>query len=218
MGWDVEVTVEDLDTIGVPYSSAVTVPSGLTATAVVGGGTFAAGTYFWEVTFTGDLGETTVSNEASAVIALNGSANLTWNAPPPGVKHVKVYRGTVTQTENTLVTTLGPVAAYTDTGTAGTAATPPTSNTASIQDTLLYSGRGELRGFSVRELSGTAAATVEFQDVTDALGEVNLTSSSSQTQGPHRRGTPCRGRINAHVVTGVVSGTVYIGVPHRQGY
>lgn len=218
MTWELEVTASDLETIGVPYSSAVAAPSGLAVVAVVGGGTFAAGTYFWVVTATGDLGETVASNEVSVAIALNGSANLTWNAPPTGAKNIKVYRGTVAGAENALIATLGLVTAFTDTGTAGSAATPPTVNTASIRDTLLYSGRGEFRGYALRERTGTNSSSVEFQDVTDTLGECNLSSSGSETEGPVHAGVPFRGRVNAHVNSGVVSGTVYIGAPHRQGY
>jgi hypothetical protein len=217
MSLDIEVTVDDLGTVSVPFSSAVAAPSGLAAAAVVGGGTFAANTYFWVVTGVSDLGETTASNEASAAIALNGSCNLTWNALPAGTRHVKVYRGTASGVENALIATLGVVTAYTDTGLAGTAATPPTTNTASIQDTLLYSGRGEFRGFSLRERTGSISSSVEFQDVTDTLSECNLSISGSETEGPSPRGVPFRGRVNAHVNSGVVSGTVYIGMPYSQG-
>lgn len=218
MSWDIEVSVDELGTIGIPYSSAVAAPTGLAVVAVVGGGTFAANTYFWVVTFTSDLGETTVSNEVSVAIALNGSANLTWGAPPAGTRHVKVYRGTAAGAENALIATLGVVASYTDTGTAGSAATPPTLNTASIQDTLLYTGSGEFRGFSLKELTKTNSSSVEFQDVTDVLGECNLSAAGSETEGPNSRGTPFRGRVNVHVNSGVVSGTVYVGIRCRQGY
>ena len=107
-------------------------PSGLGAAANVGGGTFAAATYFWKVTGLTASGETTGSNEATVAVALNGTASLTWSALPAGTTGVKVYRGTVTNTENVLVATLGAVVSYTDTGTAGTAATPPAVNTAGL--------------------------------------------------------------------------------------
>ena len=108
----------------------LTPPTGLNAAPVVGGGTFAAGTYFWKVTGTDAQGETTGSNEASATIALNGSANLTWNALPAGTTGVKVYRGTVAGAENALIATLGAVVAFTDTGTAGAGGSPPAASTA----------------------------------------------------------------------------------------
>lgn len=218
MPWDVDIEIDELGTIGIPYSSVIAAPTGLAVVAVVGGGTFAANTYFWVVTFTGALGETTASNEVSVAIALNGSANLTWNAPPASVTHVKVYRGTAAGAENALIATLGNVAAYTDTGTAGSAATPPTVNTASVQDTLLYTGSGEFRGWSLKEQTGTNAASVEFQDVTDTIAECNLSSAGSETEGPNKTGSPFRGRVNAHVTSGVVKGTVYVGIRNRQGY
>lgn len=111
-------------------SLVLTPPSGLAAAAVGSGGTFAAATYFWKITGVNAAGETTGSNEATAVIALNGSANLTWSALPAGTTGVKVYRGTVTNTENVLVATLGAVVAYTDTGTAGSAASVPAASSA----------------------------------------------------------------------------------------
>jgi hypothetical protein len=101
-------------------------PAGLAAAPVGTGGTFAAATYFWKITFFTQFGETVGSNEGTTAIVANGSANLTWTAPPAGVEAVKVYRGTVTNTENALIAVLpGNTAAYTDTGLAGSAATPP---------------------------------------------------------------------------------------------
>lgn len=116
-------------------------PSGLTATAVASGGSFAAATYHWMVTFTNGNGETAGSNEASATIVANGSATLAWTAPSAGTSHVKVYRGTSAGGENTLVATLaGNAASYTDTGSAGTAGSPPASSTAAIASELIEEG------------------------------------------------------------------------------
>lgn len=105
-------------------------PSGLGAAANVGGGTFAAATYFWKVTGTTAAGETVASNEASVAVALNGTATLTWSALPAGTTGVKVYRGTAANGENVLVATLGAVVTYTDTGTAGVAGSPPANSSA----------------------------------------------------------------------------------------
>jgi hypothetical protein len=94
------------------------------------GGTFAAGTYFWVVTATNANGETGKSNEVNAQLTgSTGSATLTWNAVD-GATGYKVYRGTSTTNENKLVATLGNVTTYTDTGTAGTTASVPATNTA----------------------------------------------------------------------------------------
>jgi hypothetical protein len=60
-------------------------------------------------------------------IALNGSANLTWTAPPASARCVgiRIYRGTVTNTENVLVAEVLPnTTAFTDTNL-GAAGTPP---------------------------------------------------------------------------------------------
>lgn len=121
----------------------LTAPSGLGVTAVGSGGTFAAATYFWKITGTNAFGETTASNEATVAIALNGSANLSWSALPSGTTGVKVYRGTATNAENVLVATLGAVTAYTDTGGAGTGASPPAANSALTASHVVQ--RGSLR-------------------------------------------------------------------------
>ena len=100
-------------------------PPTLAAAAVATGGTFAAATYFWVITGVTAQGESMRGVEATVAIVLNGSCNLTWGALPAGTTNVKVYRGTVTGQETVLVATLGAVVAYTDTGIAGTPATPP---------------------------------------------------------------------------------------------
>lgn len=115
-------------------------PSTLAASPNVGGGTFAAATYFWKVTGSNSRGETTASNEATCAVALNGTASLTWAALPAGTTAVRVYRGTATGAENVLVATLGAVVAYTDTGTAGVAGSPPTVSGAEISSMLTMAG------------------------------------------------------------------------------
>lgn len=105
------------------------------------GGTFAAGTYFWVVTATNSKGETVVSNEVTATLTANQEQVLNWTAPtvnPAGTAYdvtgYKVYRGTAAGAENVLVTTIssGATLTYTDTGTAGTAATPPVLSSAGV--------------------------------------------------------------------------------------
>lgn len=73
-------------------------------------------------------------------MAANGTATLTWAALPAGTTAVKVYRGTVTNTENVLVATLGAVVTYTDTGIAGVAGVPPVVSGAEISSILTHAG------------------------------------------------------------------------------
>ena len=102
-----------------------TAPTALAAAAVAGGGAFTAGAQFWKVTALGPWGESAPSAEATVSVALNGHADLTW-ACPPGTSAVRVYRGSVTNTENILVTQLqGNPTAYSDLGGPGTPATSP---------------------------------------------------------------------------------------------
>ena len=110
---------------------AIGVPVVTKGTTASSGGTFTAGTYYWVVTAINAKGETTVSNEISATLVSSGTQAMSW-ASVSGATGYKVYRGTSAGSENTLVTTLGAVTSYTDTGGSGTAATPPTLNTAAI--------------------------------------------------------------------------------------
>lgn len=211
---EITITVEEYQTTGIVWASALAPPPfGVVATPVVGGGTFAAGNYFWEVTATTALGETTVSNEATAAIALNGSCTLTWNKPNATVTGYKVYRGTVSGAENVLVTTIvGQTTTFTDTNVGGAGA-PPGTNTATIQDTVIYNGAGQFRGFSITETSGTAPAWVEFQDSATTLAEMRVAQGTSDTEGPFPTGVELYGRVNVHINAGAARGVVWVGIP-----
>lgn len=91
-----------------------------------GGGTFATGTYYWTVTASNAVGESPRSSEVAAALdSSSPSAELSWN-PVVGATAYKVYRGTAPGSEDTVVATITSGATmYTDTGTAGTPATPP---------------------------------------------------------------------------------------------
>jgi len=104
-------------------------PSGASATAVGSGGTFTAGAQFWKITaLVAGLGESAPSAEVTQSIALNGSCNLAWTCPA-GTTAVRIYRGTVTNTENVLVGQLqGAPTSYTDTGSSAGAGTPPAAS------------------------------------------------------------------------------------------
>lgn len=112
--------------------ATIAAPSGLAVTASTSGGTLTAGAHFWVITATDSNGETTRSNEASATTTgSTSSAALSWNAVD-GASGYNIYRGTTTTNENVLVTTIGSgtTTTFTDTGAAGTSATPPSTNTA----------------------------------------------------------------------------------------
>lgn len=115
----------------VPVSAGViTAPVLTKGTTATSGGTFGAGTFFWKVTAVDGNGETAGSNEVTATLVATGTQALSW-ALVPGAQLYRVYRGTVTNTENALVATLGAAATgYTDTGAAGTAQAVPTVSTA----------------------------------------------------------------------------------------
>jgi hypothetical protein len=129
------VAVTVTGSTGGPFTvtwSAVGVRTALTAADTFNQpGTFASGTYYWVVTAIGSAwsgrGETDVSNEVTATLLTDDSQPLTWAAVPDAAAY-NVYRGTVTATEDHLIATVTALA-YTDTGSAGTAATLPTANT-----------------------------------------------------------------------------------------
>jgi hypothetical protein len=118
--------------LSIGHQSAITPPTVTSIQTSYSGlvWTGATGTYYYKITGTNTGGETLPSAEVSAAPA-NGSASsptLFWNALPLGLTGVKIYRGTAAGAENVLVATItGSAAAnWTDTGGAGTSATPPT--------------------------------------------------------------------------------------------
>lgn len=123
-------------TVLIGPQSYINPPLSFTATAVGSGGTFAAGTYYWKVTATNSLGESTGSLETTQTLVNNGSCNLQW-AQVTGATGYKVYRATSSGGESTtpaLVTTIGSgsTVTYTDTGTAVSSGAVPASNTAAV--------------------------------------------------------------------------------------
>lgn len=128
-GW--LVPVAGACTVGgvVFIKSQVVAPVLTLGTTSTTGGTLAAGATFWKVTATDAAGETVGSNEVTATLTgTTSSQPLSW-VLPANATGIKVYRGTVAGSENVLVTTLGAVSSYTDTGAAGTPASVPTVGT-----------------------------------------------------------------------------------------
>lgn len=127
-------------------------PSGVGATGSGSGGTFTAATYYWKITATNFAGETTASAEASAVLSgSSSSCALSWSTVS-GATGYNIYRGTTSNGENVLIASVGAVTSYTDTGTTGTTAAPPGSNTAST-----FVGSNAFTGGSVT-VSGSGAS------------------------------------------------------------
>jgi hypothetical protein len=125
-------TVENITNLDLGVTLAA--PADLAVQGAGTGGTLAAGTYFWVVTAINANGETVKSNEVqTTVTGSTSSAKLTWQAVTNATGY-NVYRGTSTTNENKLITTInsGSTITYTDTGTAGTTVSPPTTNTAEL--------------------------------------------------------------------------------------
>lgn len=115
---------------GTPVAAVPILAPTITAGSATTGGSFTAGTYYWVVTSITASGESMVSNEVTQALTANQELPINWTAVT-GATGYKVYRGTTAGGENKLITTIssGSTVTYTDTGTAGTTATLPTSNT-----------------------------------------------------------------------------------------
>lgn len=117
-------------TPGAPQATIPFTPPTVTLGSASAGGTFTSGAEYWKITTLTTLGESTGSNEVTATLTSNQQQVLNWGAVS-GATGYRIYRGTSAGSESVLVTTInsGSTTTYTDTGTAGTAATVPTSNT-----------------------------------------------------------------------------------------
>lgn len=101
-----------------------------TATPSTTGGTLAAGTYYYRVTALTSAGETTVSNQVSAVTTgTTSSVALSWGNVPSATGY-RVYRSTSAGSNggNVGVDVQAPTTTRTDTGSATGSATPPAAN------------------------------------------------------------------------------------------
>lgn len=118
---DTDALIAATASIGAPNTPAL-------ATAT-GAGSIAAGTYFYKITAINGAGETVGSGEASITTTTSSSTNtLSWNAVP-GATSYRVYRGTVTNTEDHFQTTASTT--FSDTSAVGgTSGTVPTTSTA----------------------------------------------------------------------------------------
>jgi hypothetical protein len=133
---------------GVRISSLV-VPPVLDQIMVQPGAGLSPGTYYYVVTATTALGETTPSSEESAeVTAQQGQVQLSWGGSQPDATGYKIYRGTAPGQENVIVATItnGSTDTFVDTGGPTTPGTPPATNTASVGDVRLNQVLGNLIG------------------------------------------------------------------------
>jgi hypothetical protein len=154
-------------------NTAAVVPSTLTQVPSGTGGTFTAGTYYWKMTAVTAAGESTPGNEITTTFSGSTSSNaLSWTQVT-GATGYKIYRGTSTGGENVLVTTIGSgsTVTYTDTGTAGTSATPPVVNTAAI---AVPSGLG----VSGSGTGGTLPAGTDYWVITALTAQGETTRSN----------------------------------------
>lgn len=146
-------TLTSTDQVLLADATGLPAPLGLAGTPQAGG-TFPAGTYAWTVTAINGSGVESVAPVAIGKdLTLNQGVELTWTAVP-GATGYRIYRspfawsnaGTLSWAR---VTQVGNVTSYTDTGTATTAATPPTTNGAAFAVTLPtavdYTGRYTIR-------------------------------------------------------------------------
>ncbi len=98
------------------------------AVATTGTGSLAAGTYYYVVTATGGLGETTASNEQSATLSATGEITVNF-ALPTGNTGGNVYRGIASGAEGTYYSVPANATSFVDTGAAGAIGVPPDINT-----------------------------------------------------------------------------------------
>jgi hypothetical protein len=114
-------------------------PTSLGATPSGSGGSLAAGTYRWGVTAVTTWGETALSNLVSETLSgSTSSVALAWTGTGSAIGY-NVYRGPSSGSLTTLVTQIGSggTVSYTDTGAAGSAVTPPSTDTLDITSPTL---------------------------------------------------------------------------------
>ncbi len=151
-------------------------PVQIAATTATTGGTLAAGTYYYVVTAMFGEGETTASNEESITTTGSTSANtVSWDAVPDATQY-RIYRGTASGAEDALLSTmLSGTTTFKDTGGAGAAQSPPTTNTTGGAYTLTAVPTNGTTSVTLSTpfVSSTAAPVGPFQ-ITFSDGETRL--------------------------------------------
>ena len=143
--------------------ATISPPVQSTTTTATTGGNLAADTYYYVITAITPSGETAVSNEQSqATTGATSTVGLSWSAVS-GATGYNVYRGLAPGAQDTRYT-IGAVTAYTDTGSVGTSATPP-----STLSTISLSWSAVDGAISYNVYRGTASGAENVQFV---LGNV----------------------------------------------
>lgn len=209
---------------GLRITSLILPPAGLNLDNPVAGGTLAPGTYYYVLTATTALGETTPSSELTAVVtAANPNVPLFWSAAPQATGY-NLYRGTAPGKEDVLVTTInsGQTVSFDDVGDPTTPATPPIFNTAAGVDATMNVIQGNRIG---TDAGGTAAlpntmggviieAATSNQIGGAAAGAGNLISgnflflhdgSGVHIIGPHAPGNVIQGNLIGTDVGGTLA-------------
>jgi hypothetical protein len=188
-------------------NTAAIVPSTLAAAAPGGsGGTWSpTGNYYWKMTAVTAAGESTTSNEVTQNITTSTySVVLTWTQVT-GATGYKIYRGTSTGGENILVTTIGSgsTVTYTDTGSAGTSATPPVVNTAAIAAPSGLGVTGSGTG-------GVLPAGTDYWVITGLTAQGETTKSNEVNA--NLTGTTSSAALSWTADTGAIGYRIYRGI------
>jgi hypothetical protein len=173
-------------------TAVLSAPTQNNLTTSTSAGSLAAATYYYEVTATDAAGETTASNEKSATLGATGEITVSWNALT-GASGYKIYRGTSTGAENTLVAVIvgGSTTSYVDVGSIPALfnSTEITQGKAAVneQQTVTLSGATggtfslafEGQGTPALNYNDTAADVQTKLQALASVGSGNLTVSGS---------------------------------------
>ena len=221
---------------GSTTAGPASVPTQNAASTALAASSFSSLTYYWVITATTQLGETTVSNEESLAMDNSHQANLSWNAVTHATGY-KIYRSTTSGTygASSLVATIasGATVTYQDPGAATTTGTPPGSNTANyyVADDVVFEDTSSSALYNLDQLSayafnsltfnptftGTiglplwnASGYYEYRPTYFVLSPTTLTLAAGVGSGSGRVKIDC----NNSVVTGLVNQT---GTPAERG-